>query len=135
MARSRPRIEGNGVPEERPDNVKPSARESKLPGLFSWYTGCMTVLGTPSIPQFNNPVAGALGNAVPSLPIVLDVSPLALLVLTMLVGIFIAAVSVVLIYHWRRFPFEHDTFRTAERIYLAGTLLLLAVAVVGILMS
>ncbi len=53
----------------------------------------------------------------------------------LLVGIFTAAATVMLVYHWRRFPFEHDTFRTAERVYLLGTVVLMAVAVAGLLLS
>jgi len=65
----------------------------------------------------------------------LAVSPLVLVVLTMLVGIFVAAMTVMLVYHWRRFPFEHDVFRLAERVYMIGVVLLLAAAVAGILLS
>ena len=68
-------------------------------------------------------------------PIVLDFSPLALVIVTMLAGIFIAAVSVILVYHWRRFPFEHEIFRTVERVYFAGVILFLAVSVFGILFA
>ncbi len=68
-----------------------------------------------------------------SLPLTLDISPLVLVVLTSLVGIFIAAISVILVYHWRRFPFEHDTFIMAERVYMMGVGVLLAIAVIGIL--
>jgi len=70
-----------------------------------------------------------------SLPIALEVSPLVLAVLLALAGVFVAVVSVVLMYHWRRFPFEHDTFRRAERIYLSGVVLLLGAAVLGVLTS
>jgi hypothetical protein len=68
-----------------------------------------------------------------SLPLTLDISPLVLVVLTSLVGVFIAAISVILVYHWRRFPFEHETFIGAERVYMAGVVILLMVAVIGIL--
>ena len=56
-------------------------------------------------------------------------------VFTILVGIFIAAVTVVLIYHWRRFPFEHEIFQSAERMYLSGVVFLLALAVLGIFIA
>lgn len=70
-----------------------------------------------------------------SLPLRLEPTPLALAVLIMLVGIFVAAISVVLIYHWRRFPFERELFRWVERAYLVGVVFLLAVAVLGIFLS
>ena len=68
-----------------------------------------------------------------SLPLTLEFSLPALLVLTMLAGIFTAAIAVILVYHWRRFPFEHDTFRTAEHVYIAGVTAFLTLAVLGIL--
>jgi hypothetical protein len=52
-----------------------------------------------------------------------------------LVGILIAALSVMLVYHWRRFPFEHSVFQTAERIYSVGVILLLCAAAFGILIA
>jgi hypothetical protein len=90
---------------------------------------------TPAVPNIFNPSVGPLSDGLDIFPVVLDLSPTALLILTILTGIFIAAVSVVLVYHWRRFPFEHETFRTAERVYFAGTFVFLAVAVIGILIS
>lgn len=74
---------------------------------------------------------GSLG----TFPLHVETSPLALVVLTMLAGIFAAAVSVILVYHWRRFPFEHETFQTAERIYLFGVVVFLAISVIGILIA
>jgi len=93
------------------------------------------MLATPPVPQLTNGALPDLSGSLASLPVQLELSPIALLVLTLLVGIFVAAISVVLVYHWRRFPFEHDTFRTAERLYLAGVIVLLAVSVAGILIS
>jgi hypothetical protein len=93
------------------------------------------MLATPPVPQLNNAVLPDFAGSLATLPIQLEITPLALVVLTLLVGIFVAALSVVLVYHWRRFPFEHDTFRSAERLYLAGVVILLAVAVAGILIS
>lgn len=93
------------------------------------------MIANPSVP----PIVGAplpdFAGAVASLPIRIEFSPLILVVLAMLAGIYIAAMSVVLLYHWRRFPFEHAIFLTAERIYLTGVALLLSVVVVGILIS
>jgi hypothetical protein len=94
------------------------------------------VLPAPSgIPQFSNPLSGAFSGSLDIFPIVLDFSPLALVIVTMLAGIFTAAVSVILVYHWRRFPFEQEIFRTVERVYFVGVILLLAVSVFGILLA
>lgn len=88
------------------------------------------MLTAPEAPAVQAPdLLASWGN----LPIQLEVSPVVLAVLLALVGVFVAIVSVVLMYHWRRFPFEHDTFRWAERIYLAGTAVLLGLAVLGVL--
>ncbi|MEK7638354.1 MAG: hypothetical protein AAB375_02945 [Patescibacteria group bacterium] len=89
----------------------------------------------PSLPQFGAPVLPRIGGPLAEFSMQLAVSPLVLVVLTMLVGIFVAAMTVMLVYHWRRFPFEHDVFRRAERIYMVGVVLLLAVAVVGIFLT
>lgn len=92
----------------------------------------MTVLVPPTtsgVPGLNLLGAGNL------FPLQVIVSPLALVVLLALAGILTAVVSVILIYHWRRFQFEHETFRWAERIYLFGVLGFLAVAIFGILIS
>ena len=91
-------------------------------------------VNTP-IPQFSTPVLPHIGGSLGGFSMQLAVSPLVLVVLTMLVGIFVAAMTVMLVYHWRRFPFEHDVFRRAERMYMVGVVLLLAVAVVGILLT
>lgn len=93
------------------------------------------MLATPPVPQFTNAALPDFGGSLAALPLQLEITPLALVVLTLLVGIFVAAISVVLVYHWRRFPFEHDTFRLAERFYLVGVAAFLAVAVFGILIS
>lgn len=87
------------------------------------------------IPQFGGPMLPRIGGTLGSFSMQLTVSPLVLVVLTMLVGIFVAAMTVMLVYHWRRFPFEHDVFRLAERIYMVGVVTLLVVAVVGILLT
>ncbi len=64
-----------------------------------------------------------------------ELSPLVLVSLASLVGVFIAAVTVILLYHWRRFPFEHEIFKTAERVYIGGVIALGAIAGLGILFS
>ena len=87
------------------------------------------------VPQFTNPAGSVFSGNLALLPIVLTVSPLVLIVLTMLVGIFVAALSVMLVYHWRRFPFERDVFHAVERAYIAGVVVLLTVVVFSILAS
>jgi len=56
-------------------------------------------------------------------------------VLLALVGIFVATLSVMLIFHWRRFPFETDLFTRVEHWYLFGVFVFIAAAVVGILIA
>ncbi len=68
-------------------------------------------------------------------PVRVELSPLVLAVFLALAGIFVASVTVILIYHWRRFPFEHEVFRWVERVYLLGTLVLLGLALFGILLT
>ena len=68
-------------------------------------------------------------------PLTAEISPAVLTVLVALVGIFVAALTVMLMYHWRRFPFEHDLFRRVERLYFFGVVLLLGAAVIGIFLS
>lgn len=91
--------------------------------------------GSTPTPLFSPPPIPHIGGPLGSFTLQLGVSPLMLVVLTMLVGIFVAAVSVMLVYHWRRFPFEQEVFRTVENVYMAGVALLLVTAVVGILLS
>lgn len=93
------------------------------------------MLSTPQVPQLSQAPIPELRMLWGDTPLRLEASPLSLVVLTMLVGIFVAAVTVVLVYHWRRFPFEHETFRYAERVYLLGVAVFLVIAVVGILIS
>ncbi len=90
------------------------------------------MLSTPGIPEVRTPdlLASWAG-----FPIYVELSPVVLVVLLLPVGIFVAALSVMLVYHWRRFPFEHDLFRWVERVYLLGVLAFLGVAVIGIVLS
>jgi|GEM_PF-5650740 len=93
------------------------------------------MLVTPYIPRLSSGLFPDTLGSWASFPMRVEVSSLVLVVLTVLVGIFIAAVTVILLYHWRRFPFELETFRSAERIYLMGVTILLAIAVIGILIT
>lgn len=68
-------------------------------------------------------------------PVHIELSPFVLVVLLVLVGVFMAAISVIFVYHWRRFPFERGLFHWVERVYFLGVLVLLAIAVGGILIS
>ena len=93
------------------------------------------MLVTPQIPRLFSGLFPDTASTITSLPLRIEVSSLMLIVLAVLVGIFIATITVILLYHWRRFPFEVETFRTAERIYLSGVVIFLAVAVIGILIT
>ena len=92
------------------------------------------MLATPSVPALPVPSHVSLGSfSGASFHVTFD--PVILTVLLALVGIFVAMLSVMLIYHWRKFPFEHDLFRRVEHWYLFGVFVLFAVAVVGILIA
>ena len=93
------------------------------------------MLAAPQVPKFGATAIPDITGSLMSFPVTIEASPLVLAVLTSLAGVFIAIMTVVLVYHWRRFPFEHEIFRTAERIYLGGVAVFLAIAVVGILIS
>ncbi len=93
------------------------------------------MLATSPVPQFSTPALPRLWGSLGGFSVQLQISPLVLVVLTMLVGIFVAAMTVMLVYHWRRFPFEHDVFRVAERVYTVGVVILLTMAVVGIFLT
>ena len=103
------------------------------PGPFLWYN-LLTMDVTPVVPRFGGSLPD-LGSSLLSLPIHIEISQLILVVLTMLVSIFAAAVSVILVYHWRRFPFEHAIFLAAERAFLIGVGVLVAIAFVGIIFA
>ncbi len=92
------------------------------------------MLQTPAIPALPTPGIQSFGTAL-QFPLPLTLDPVTLTVVLALVGIFIAALSVVLIYHWRRFQFELELFRRVEHWYLFGVAILLAAAVLGILIA
>lgn len=81
---------------------------------------------TPALP--GSDFSGLFGG----LPLQAEISGFALAILFALVGIFVATVSVILVYHWRQFPFERPTFQWAERVYLFGAFVLSIVAAAGI---
>jgi H+/Cl- antiporter ClcA len=92
------------------------------------------MLATPSVPVLPPPSHVSLGSfSGVSFHVTFD--PVILTVLLALVGIFVAMLSVMLIYHWRKFPFEQDLFRRVERGYLLGIFVLCTTAVVGILIA
>jgi len=70
-----------------------------------------------------------------TVPLRFDLSPLGLGIVFVLVCILFATVSLVLIYHWRRFPYEQEVFDRVEKIYLIVAAVLMAVSVVAILAS
>jgi hypothetical protein len=89
----------------------------------------VTPLVVPTVPALANT---DLLHIWGGLPIRAQLSPVVLAVLLMLAGIFVAALSVMLVYHWRRFPYNQDVFRRAERVYFVGVVAFIAVALVGI---
>jgi hypothetical protein len=90
------------------------------------------MLTGPQVPQFQGPdFFASLGG----FPLRVEITPLGLGIMLVLAGVLTAAVTVVLMYHWRRFPFEHTVFRHAELLYLIGVVLLLSAAVIGTLLS
>lgn len=66
------------------------------------------------------------------LPLRFELSPIGLAVVLALVGIFFSVASIVLIYHWRRFPFDQEVFDRVERVYEIVSMLLITAAVFGI---
>ncbi|MBP6885848.1 MAG: hypothetical protein KBC02_01225 [Candidatus Pacebacteria bacterium] len=93
------------------------------------------MLVSPQLPRITGVPFPDLQSVWTSLPVTVELSPLVLVSLASLVGVFIAAVTVILLYHWRRFPFEHEIFKTAERVYIGGVIALGAIAGLGILFS
>jgi hypothetical protein len=92
------------------------------------------MLETPGIPSVLG--GGDMGAiSLPGLPVLVEVSPAALVVLFVLVALYAAALTVVLVYHWRRFPFEHELFKNVERFYSLGYVLFLGCALVAILLT
>lgn len=90
------------------------------------------MLATPTVPVLPVP---DLSSALGGLPLRFELSPVALAVVLALAGIFFAVVSVVLVYHWRRFPFEQDVFDRVERWYFGVSSLLIGLAVLAIIFS
>jgi hypothetical protein len=100
--------------------------------LLAWYTDGM--LETPTIPAvFGGGDVGTISLA--GLPVLVEVSPAALIVIFALVALYAAALTVVLVYHWRRFPFEHVLFKNIEHFYAIGHVLFLGCALVAILLT
>jgi hypothetical protein len=90
------------------------------------------MLQAPVLPSISSPdLLAAWGG----LPVRVELSPTVLAALILPVGIFVAALSVMLVYHWRRFPFEQGLFRWVERVYFLGVAALLAVSVLGIIFA
>ena len=87
------------------------------------------MLTAPTIPSFHMPAL--LGG----FAVQLDFSPMALGIILALVAIFFATVTVILVYHWRRFPYDQAVFDSVERVYVIVSAVLLAVSILGILAS
>ena len=92
------------------------------------------MLQTPAVPVLPTPAHVSLG-ALSGISVHVTFDPIILTVLLALVGIFVATLSVMLIFHWRRFPFETDLFTRVEHWYLFGVFVFIAAAVVGILIA
>lgn len=91
-------------------------------------------LETPSIPSvFNAPQGDAFAFA--GFPVRVEISAAVLVVVFVLAALYAVALSVILVYHWRRFPFEHELFVGVERFYVLGQLVFLGCALVAILMT
>jgi membrane protein implicated in regulation of membrane protease activity len=89
------------------------------------------MIAAPSIPAFASDLTAAFGG----LPLTFELSRVGLAIVMTLVLIFFAVASIVLIYHWRRFPFEQDVFDRVERLYEAVSVILVTIAVFGIFFS
>ena len=90
-------------------------------------------MATPTVPS----VVGGheLLADIGGLPLTFELSTTALLALLLLVAIFWAALSVVLIYHWRKFPYEAATFRRVERWYVFGSAVFFVAALAGTVLA
>lgn len=87
------------------------------------------MLPTPTVPVIpQSDLAGALGG----FPLTLDLSPIALMIVLLLAGLFFAAISVIMVYHWRRFPYERTVFDRVERWYFRVAGLLVGASLVCI---
>lgn len=91
------------------------------------------MVATPTVPVLSSGQSLSFSGLLEHLPISIQLTPVALLMCLVLAGIVVATLSVVLVYHWRRFPFEHDLFRRVERWYWVGVILLIATALAGII--
>jgi len=86
------------------------------------------MIATPIIPKIP-------GITWSGLPLKFELTPVTLGIVMTLVLIFFAVVSLVLLYHWRRFPFEHETFQRVEKVYEVVSLVLVAIAVFAVFFS
>lgn len=62
----------------------------------------------------------------------IELAPVGLMIVIMLVSVFFATLSVILIYHWRRFPYEQTVFHRVERLYFLVAFVLLGISIVCI---
>jgi hypothetical protein len=79
------------------------------------------MLTLPAVPMFSG--------AHLSGPVPVELAPIGLAVIIMLASAFFAAVSVILVYHWRRFPYEQEVFHRVERLYFFVSFVLLGLAI------
>jgi tellurite resistance protein TehA-like permease len=87
------------------------------------------MLATPTFSPLSLP---SLSNLSGNFPLRLELSPEALLVLFLVAGVFFAAMSVIFVYHWRRFPYEQEIFNRVEVLYFGVASALLAIAFISI---
>ena len=88
------------------------------------------MIATPTVPPANVP---ELSQIFGGLPLQVGFSRSALLVVFLLVIVFFAAMSVIFVYHWRRFPYERNVFEMVENLYFTVSVILLLTSLVGIL--
>ena len=90
------------------------------------------MIATPTVPVMSG---GDLTTFLGGLPLHFELSQAALAIALALVGILFATVSVVLIYHWRRFPFEQEVFARVERLYFLVATVLLVMSVLFVFIA
>jgi len=77
-----------------------------------------------------NPTVPGLGLLFSGFPLSSTIPPLALAALFGIAMLYTAGMSVMLIYHWRKYPFERRTLLRAERLYVSGCFLFTVLAFV-----
>ena len=84
----------------------------------------------PEIPAFVPDIT-----AVITLPLQFSIPSHILVLAFALVGAFWATMTVIYLYHWRRFPYDKPFLKMGERIYVAGSVVCIVIALGGIIVS